>query len=87
MYPFAAKVTWFDCINSTHKISFMLLYGENFTEVTNCLENYCDLENVEIHCVGDVGQLFEVNEKIFNCAIVGNGNITEGAEILRSTEE
>ena len=82
MYPYVAKATFYDEIGEDQKTIFCLLYAEDIAAVAQRLQEYCDPEEVEIRCVGDEYQLFEVDEDTYNSAILGDGDLITGREIL-----
>lgn len=82
MYPYVLKATYFDT-NYEQKQINCLIYAENMSAAAARIERYCDPEDLEIHCVGDEVQLFEVSEEIANALILGGGIFDEGIKILK----
>lgn len=82
MYPYVAKAISYDEIKEDQITIFCLLYAENITAVAKRLQEYCDPEGIEIQCVGDECQLFEVDEDTYNSAILGCGDLITGRKIL-----
>lgn len=87
MYPFVVKAEYYDFDSDEQKTIFCLLYGHDITEIASRMKDYCDPEDIEIHCVGDEAQLFEVSEDIAIALRLGNGCYADGIKILKETEE
>lgn len=85
MFPFAVKATFFD--KDEQKTIYLLLYGKDIVDIAQRVKQYCDPEIIEINLVGDEAQLFEVSEDAYYTAILGNGDLIEGAKILKDTQE
>ena len=87
MYPFVVKAEYYDFDSDEQKTIFCLLYGHDITEIASRMKDYCDPEDIEIHCVGDEAQLFEVSEDIATSLRLGCGNYASGQEILQENKE
>ena len=71
MYPFVIKITYFDEDSDSFKPLNVLIYAESFAAAVKYIEDKYidDIENIEIHCVGDSIQLFEVSDFIADLII------------------
>lgn len=71
MYPFVIKITYFDESSESFQPLNVLVYAESFAAAVKYIEDkYIDnIDNIEIHCVGDSVQLFEVSNFIADLII------------------
>lgn len=71
MYPFVIKITYFDEFSDSFKPLNVLIYAESFAAAVKYIEDKYidDIVNIEIHCVGDSIQLFEVSNFIADLII------------------
>ena len=66
MYPFVIKITYFDEFSDSFKPLNVLIYAESFAAAAKYID---DIVSIEIHCVGDSIQLFEVSNFIADLII------------------
>ena len=85
MYPFVVKATFWNDKEGSKEIH-CLLYGDSMPAVAQRMEQYCDPEDLEIHCIGDELQLFEVSENIANILRLGCGIYADGLKIYLKEE-
>lgn len=71
MYPFVIKITYFDESSESFQPLNVLVYAESFAAAVKYIEDkYIDnIDNIEIHCIGDSVQLFEVSDFIADLII------------------
>ena len=71
MYPFVIKITYFDEDSDSFKPLNVLIYAESFAAAVKYIEDKYidDIVNIEVHCVGDSIQLFEVSDFIADLII------------------
>lgn len=81
MFPYVVKTEYYDEDISGYKKLNCLLYADNFYDVCERIIKYCDPDHIEIDCVGDEFQLFEVTEDIANALIKGSGVYEDGIEL------
>ena len=71
MYPFVIKITYFDESSESFQPLNVLVYAESFAAAVKYIEDKYidDIISIEIHCVGDSIQLFEVSDFIADLII------------------
>lgn len=86
MYPYVVKTEYYDDEDKVNKKLNCLIYGNDFSDVCKRIVRYCDPDHIEINCVGDEYQLFEVPEYIADTLIKGDGNYDDGVENMNCKE-
>lgn len=80
IYPYVVKAEYYDEDINNYKKIYCLMYAKNAYDICKRIVRYCDPEHIEIDCVGDESQLFEVSEDIADAIIKGDGIYEYGIE-------